>query len=660
MSGEDNRSLEEAGTDSERPSEVSTSTSGGAESEEISTLPAGTETLSPTPLAPSEVSTSPSGGAESEEISTLPAGTETLSPTPLAPSEVSTSTSSAPESGEMSNLLAGMETLSPTPLAPGQVVQGKVLKVADTEIVIDLGLKSEVTVPIADFQDSEGQPSVTPGDTVDVWIEQYDEASGAVTISRQKAVRRRVWEDIERAFQEQTALTGRVVDRIKGGLTVDIGVPAFLPASHADIRPHSNIEALKGQEISCRIIKINRKRNNVVVSRKLALEEELNRRKSELAERLVEGAELVGRVKSIAEYGVFVDLGGIDGLLHITDLSWGRVGHPSEVVQVGQEIRVKVLKHDLEKGRVSLGMKQHTPDPWEMVPQTYHAGDRIIGRVVSLTDYGAFVELEPGVEGLIHISEMSWSKRLRHPSKILKLDDRVEVGVLEVNLPKRRISLSLKATLPDPWATVGQKCAVGTVVPGRVRNLTDFGAFVEIEEGVDGLIHLANMSWNRNIKHPSEILKKGQKVEAVVLALDPANRRLALGLKQLEEDPWQRFFDKTQVGDIVRGKVSRRVSFGMFVEVQEGIEGLCHASEIANGHGDRGGAKVEVGTEHEFKVIRLNPGERKIALSMKDLAPPPPKVEEAKPKEPVRLSTMAEALSSAGITPYESPSPRES
>jgi small subunit ribosomal protein S1 len=624
MFGEDNRSLQEAGTDPERPSEVSTPTSSASESGEMSSLLAGSST------------------SESGEMSSLLAG------------------SSTPEGGEMSNLLAGMETLSAAPLAPGEVVEGKVLKVAGAEVVIDLGLKSEVTVPVAEFQNSEGQLSIAPGDTVDVWIEQYDEVSGAVTISHQKAARRRVWEDIERAFQGQTAISGRVVDRIKGGLTVDIGVAAFLPASHADIRPHCNIEALKGQEISCKVIKINRKRNNVVVSRKLALEEELNRRKAELAERLVEGTELAGKVKNIAEYGAFVDLGGMDGLLHITDLSWGRVGHPSEVVQVGQEIRVKVLKHDLEKGRVSLGMKQLTPDPWEMVPRTYHAGDRVTGRVVSLTDYGAFVELEPGVEGLVHISEMSWSKRLRHPSKILNVGDRVEVGVLEVNLPKRRISLSLKATLPDPWTTVSEKYAVGAVVPGRVRNLTDFGAFVEVEDGVDGLIHLANMSWNRNIKHPSEILKKGQKIEAVVLALEPANRRLALGLKQLEEDPWQGFFHKTRVGDVVRGKVSRKVSFGVFVDVQEGIEGLCHVSEIANGHGARGDAKLEVGSEHEFRVIRLNPEERKVALSMKDVAPPPPPVEVAKPKEPVRLSTMAEALSSAGITPYESPPAGES
>jgi len=572
------------------------------------------------------------------------------------PVEVSTLTSGISESSDMSKLLAGMETLSAAPLVPGEVVQGKVLKVADGEVVVDIGLKTEATAPFAEFLNSEGQVSVAPGDTVDIWIEQYDEVTGRVEISHQKAVRRRVWEDIERAFQEQTTVTGRVIDRIKGGLTVDVGVPAFLPASHADVREHRNLEALKGQEITCKIIKVNRKRNNVVVSRKLAVEEELHRRKSELVERLVEGAEVVGKVKNLADYGVFVDLGGMDGLLHVTDLAWGRVGHPSEVVQVGQEIRVKVLKHDVEKGRVSLGLKQLTPDPWEMVPRTYHAGDRVTGRVVSLTDYGAFVELEPGVEGLVHVSEMSWSKRLRHPSKILNRGDRVDVGVLEVDMPKRRISLSLKASLPDPWTSVSEKYAVGAVVQGRVRNLTDFGAFVEIEEGVDGLIHLTNITWNRNIKHPSEILKKGQKVEAVVLALDPGNRRLALGLKQLEEDPWQSFFAKIRVGDVVRGKVSRQVSFGVFVELREGIEGPCHVSEMENQQGGSGNAKLEVGSEHEFRVIRLNPGDRKIGLSMKEAAPPPPPEPVVpKAKEPERLSTMAEALSSAGITPYQLP-----
>ena len=572
--------------------------------------------------------------------------------TPEQPTEESTLTAGNSESNEMSKLLADSDSFAGVRLMPGTIVEAQVEKVTETDVVISLGLKTEVVVPIAEFQDSEGKVSVAPGETVKVWIENYDDETGRVQISYQKAARLKVWDEIEKAFKDQTNVTGKVLDRIKGGLTVDVGVPAFLPASHADVRAHGNVDELKGQEITCKIIKINRKRNNVVVSRKLVLEEELKRLRGELAVRLVEGAEVVGTVKNLADYGVFVDLGGIDGLLHITDLAWGRVANAAEVVQVGQEIRVKVLKHDVEKGRVSLGLKQLTPDPWEMVPQTFHAGEHFSGRVVSLADYGAFVELQPGVEGLIHISEMSWSKRLRHPSKILKLGDTVDVGVLEVDMAKRRISLSLKSSLPDPWSTVSEKYTVGAVTQGRVRNLTDFGAFVEIEDGVDGLIHLSNMSWNRNIKHPSEILKKGQKVDAVVLALDPTNRRLALGIKQLEQDPWEAYFAKIQVGDRVHGKVTRQVSFGVFVELQEGIEGLCHVSEIAHEHGSGPAKLLEVGSEHEFRVLRLTPGDRKIALSTKEPAPPPPPPEPVVPKakEPERMSTMAEALSSAGIT----------
>lgn len=562
--------------------------------------------------------------------------------------------SSAPETSEGMNLLEGMDTLSPPPVVQGEVVQGRVLKVTEGEILVDIGLKSEVAVPRSEFLNPDGQLAVAPGDSIGVWVEQYDELTGTASISYQKAVRRKVWEDIEGAFQDQTPLVGRVVDRIKGGLTVDIGVPAFLPASHADLRSHSNLEELLGEQIACKVIRINRKRNNVIVSRKLAIEEELNRSRSELMERLTPGMELVGKVKNLTDYGAFVDLGGLDGLLHITDLSWGRVAHPSEVVQVGQEIRVKVLKHDQEKGRVSLGLKQLTPDPWDNVEANYHPGDRFMGRVVSLTDYGAFVELESGVEGLVHISEMSWSRRLRHPSKVLKVGESVEVGVLEVNRPKRRISLSLRVALPDPWANVGERFAVGTIVEGRVRNMTDFGAFVEVEEGVDGLIHLSNMTWNKNVKHPSEVLKKGQKIAAIVLALDAANRRLSLGLKQLAEDPWQRFFSRTKVGDVLRGKVSRLASFGAFVEIEEGIEALCHVSEFADDQGKNGPTKPALGGEYEFRVLRLNPAERKIALSMKPAAPASPPAEAPKPRESTRTSTMAEALSSAGITPIES------
>ncbi len=583
-----------------------------------------------------------------------PSGLQEAGTEPEPPSALTNHHASVPDAGEVSSLLEGMEELSKPPLVQGKIAQGKVLKITDGEVLIDIGMKSEAAVPRAEFLTDDGQLTVNPGDPVDVWVEHFDELTGSFTVSHQKAVRRRVWEEIERAFQEQTSLRGRVAERIKGGLMVDIGVRAFLPASHADTRPHTNLDALTGQEISCKIIKINRKRNNVVISRKLAIEEELNQRKAALLESLVEGAELTGRVKNLTNYGVFVDLGGMDGLLHITDLSWGRIGHPSEVVQVGQEIRVKVLKHDREKGRVSLSLKQLTPDPWQDVPANYHAGDRALGRVVSLTDYGAFVELEQGVEGLIHISEMTWSKRLRHPSKILKQGDRVEVRVLEVNLPQRRISLSLKAALPDPWTTVEERFAVGSVVQGRVRNLTDFGAFVEIEDGVDGLIHLSNMSWNRSVKHPSEVLKKGQRVDAVVLALDAANRRLSLGLKQLAEDPCQSFFSKTRVGDLVRGKVSRLASFGAFVELQEGVEALCHVSEFDADHSANGAARLEAGSEYLFRVIRLNPAERKIGLSMKEAAAPAP-APAAKAPDPIHTSTMAEALSSAGITPAKSP-----
>ena len=570
-----------------------------------------------------------------------------------APNDLTDPQARIPEISEVVNLMEGMEALSAPAIAAGEIVQGHVLKITDTEVVVDVGLKCEAQVPRNEFLALDGHLRISPGDTVDLWVDNYDEASGTVSVSYQRALRRKTWDGVERAFQNQTNITCRVVDRIKGGLMVDIGVPAFLPASHADVRVHANLDELKGQEFPCKVIKVNRKKNNVVVSRKAAIEEELNRRKQELADRLVEGAEVAGKVKNLTDYGVFVDLGGIDGLLHITDLSWGRIGRPSEVVQVGQEVRVKVLKHDPERGRISLGLKQLTPDPWERVAATYHAGDRIAGRVVSLADYGAFIELEPGVEGLIHISEMSWSKRLRHPSKVLKLDEQVEVGVLDVDPVKRRISLSLKSTLPDPWTLVGDRFGVGSMVHGRVRNLTEFGAFVEIEDGVDGLIHISNMSWNKNVKHPSEVLKKGQTVDAVVLAVDPENRRLALGLKQLEEDPREAFFSRVHVGDMLRGKVTRVAPFGAFVEVAEGIEGLCHVSEFENGHTRNESPKLEAGRELEFRVIRLSARERKIALSQKAPAVEPRPAEIEKPKEPARKSTMAEALSSAGINALE-------
>ena len=572
---------------------------------------------------------------------------------PAALSEVMESPSSNPEVNEEASLMEGMEVLSSPALSPGDIVQGHVLAITDSEVVVDIGLKYEVPLPRTEFLAADGQLMVATGETIELWVEHYDEASGRVTVLYQKALRRKAWDSIERAYQDKVNVTCRVLERVKGGLKVDIGVPAFLPASQADMRAHPNLDEIKGQEFPCKIIKVDRKKSNVVVSRKAVLEEELEQRKAELAGQLVEGTEIVGKVKNLTEYGAFVDLGGIDGLLHVTDLSWGRVANPSEVVQAGQEIRVKVLKYDPERGRVSLGLKQLTPDPWETVAKTYQAGDRVKGRIVSVADYGAFAELEPGVEGLIHISEMSWSKRPRHPSKIVKVDDQIEVGVLEVDPVKRRISLSLRVTLPDPWSEVAERFAVGAVVHGRVRNLTEFGAFVEIEDGVDGLIHISNMSWNRNVKHPSEVLKKGQTVEAIVLEVDPANRRLALGIKQLEQDPWEAFALRVHVGDLLRGKVTRMATFGAFVELEEGIEGLCHVSEFDDEHSRNGKGKLEAGAEFEFRVVRLSAGDRKIALSMKEPVVVEAPAEVEKPKEPARASAMAEALSSAGISLIE-------
>jgi len=551
--------------------------------------------------------------SEDNRSSSIDTGTAENSP--HEPSEPNPSLS---ESGEIGNLLDSVETLPA--IAQGEIVPATVIKLTESEVVVDVGLKCEGVIPRSEFQSGDGQVEIAPGDVVHVLIEQYNEQEGTVTLSYQKAAKQKAWEDIERAFEEQRTITGRVLERIKGGLTVDIGVSAFLPGSHVDLRPHYNLESLLGREIPCKIIKLNRKRNNAVVSRKLALEEELTQRKARLLEQLREGAELTGRVKNLTNYGVFVDLGGMDGLLHITDLSWGRVGHPSEVVKAGQEIRVKVLKYDAEKGRVSLGLKQLAPDPWEGVPAAYHPGDRVTGRVVGVVDYGAFVELEPGVEGLIHVSEMSWSKRMKHPSKIVSVGDRVEAAVLDVNAGQRRISLSLKQTLPDPWKTLARRYTSGSVVEGRVRNLTEFGAFVEIEEGVDGLIHLSNLSWTKDVQHPSEVLKKGQKIQVVILGLDAAKRRVSLGLKQLQPDVWTDFCSRVEVGDTVRGKVSRLASFGAFVEIEAGVEGLCHITEVDEDHS--GPSRLEVGSEYQFRILRLNPAEKKIGLSMKDVERP--------------------------------------
>jgi small subunit ribosomal protein S1 len=494
------------------------------------------------------------------------------------------------------------------------VVTGTVLKLTDKHAVIDVGLKSEGLLPIEQVVDHNGEPKFKAGDQIEVVIER-EEPEGGYLVSYDKAQRLRVWDVIEKAANDKTPMIGTVVSRVKGGLTVDIGLKAFLPGSQLEVRPVRNLDGYLGTQIEVRVIKLNKKRGNVVVSRKEILEEEQNAKRSTTLEHLEEGAILTGTVKNLTDYGAFVDLGGIDGLLHITDMSWGRLTHPRDLVNVGDEIQVKVLKFDKDKQRVSLGFKQLTPDPWLDAVERYPIGARVQGRILSVTDYGAFVELEQGIEGLVHVSEMTWSKRMKHPSKLVKPGDEVETVVISVNPSDRRISLGMKQLQENPWENLSERYPTGAIVEGRVRNLTDFGAFIEIEDGIDGLVHVSNLSWTKRVKHPSEVLKKGEKVKAVVLGVEPENRRLSLGVKQLQPDVWETFFTQHRVGDVVHGKVLRTAQFGAFVEVAEGVEGLCHVSEAVDAQGHA--LTLEQGQEHDFKIIKMNVEEKKVGLSIR-------------------------------------------
>ncbi len=516
------------------------------------------------------------------------------------------------------------------------VITGTGIKLTDKEVVVDVGLKSEGRIPIEQVLDHAGVPKLQPGDTVDVVVER-EEAEGGYLLSYEKALRHKVWDTIEKAANDKTPVTGTVLGRVKGGVTVDVGIRAFLPGSQLEIRPVRNLDAYIGTQIQVRIIKLNKKRGNVVVSRKELLEEEQNSKKTETLEHLEEGTILTGVVKNLTDYGAFVDLGGLDGLLHITDMSWGRLTHPRDLVNVGDEIQVKVLKFDKDKQRVSLGFKQLTPDPWLDAVERYPVGARVRGRVLSVTDYGAFVELEQGIEGLVHVSEMTWSKRMKHPSKMIKPGDEVDTLVLSVNPSDRRISLGMKQLQENPWENLSDRYPQGTVVEGRVRNLTDFGAFIEIEDGIDGLVHVSNMSWTKRIKHPSEVLKKGEKLRAVVLGVEPENRRLSLGIKQLEPDVWEKFFDQHRVGDVVHGKVLRTAQFGAFVEITDGVEGLCHVSEATDQTG--GAVTLEAGQEHEFKIIKMTPDEKKVGLSLRAVGEEGSRADVEAYKPPVSSST---------------------
>ena len=504
-------------------------------------------------------------------------------------------------------------------IAEGEVIKGTVLKVSDSEVIVDVGYKSEGLIPLSEFYDENGESMVQPGDTVDVLLERTEDRDGHIVLSREKAEKMKIWDEVEKAYAERKVVIGRVIERIKGGLAVDIGVRAFLPGSQIDVRPVRNLDQMRGQELRMRVIKVNKKRGNIVLSRKVLIEEENAEKKKETLATLAEGKVMQGVVKNITDYGAFIDLGGIDGLLHVTDMSWGRAQRPSELFSVNDDVEVIVLKFDPATERVSLGYKQLHADPWTSAADRYPVGQRLQGKVVSLTDYGAFVELEPGVEGLIHVSEMSWSKRVKHPSKLLNEGDMVESMILGVDPHARRIALGLKQIESNPWQQLGEKYPVGSKITGTVRNLTEFGAFVEVEEGIDGLIHISDMSWSKRLKHPSDVIKKGDEVEAMVLNIDPENQRLSLGLKQLATDIWDDFFSTTKVGDVVEGKVVRITSFGAFVELAEGIEGLIHVSEFEDqGRGDK--AELTVDETIQMRVIKLSPAERKIGLSVRALA----------------------------------------
>lgn len=497
----------------------------------------------------------------------------------------------------------------------GGVIRGHVLDVAQFGVIVDIGEKQEGIVPLHQVTAPDGSIVVEKGMEIDVIRDRrHPPVEGYISLSHELASKRRAWTELERAYREGLAVYGRVLGRVKGGLSVDVGVTAFMPSTQLDVRPVHNLESWVGQDVEVKILKLNRRRDNVVVSRKMVLESDIVTRKSALLDHIKEGDVVQGVVKNLTDYGAFVDLGGIDGLLHVSDMSHGRVTHPASILHVGQELPVKVLKFDREKERISLGLKQVAPDPWDTVVERYQPGMRVVGVVVSITDYGAFVELEGGVEGLIHISEMTWSRRMKHPSKVVKVNDHVEAVVLEVKPSDRRISLGMKQLEPDPWTTVDQRYFIGSVVEGRVRKLTDFGAFIEIEEGIDGLVHISDLSWTKRVQHPSEVLKKGQVVQAVILSIDAPNRRLSLGIKQLQPDAWETLFRERAIGDTITGKPTRVVSFGVFVELAPGVEGLCHNTELPPEF--RGpDSQMPLHQEMTFKIIKMNEAERRVGLS---------------------------------------------
>lgn len=501
----------------------------------------------------------------------------------------------------------------------GEVVRGKVIQVDKEFVLVDIGYKSEGQVPINEFMRSDGTVGIEVGDTIEVMVDRWEDEEGAVRLSKDKASRMKVWDDIKKAYEGDEVIQGTVTSRIKGGLSVDIGLPAFLPGSQVDLRPVRKLDDLVGKTFEFKVLKYNRKRSNVVLSRRVILEKNRESKRAETLATIHLDKVMDGVVKNITEYGVFVDLGGIDGLLHITDMSWGRVTHPSELFSVGDEIAVKVLSLDLERERVSLGLKQLVPDPWTMAEEKYPIGSHVTGVIVSLTDYGAFVELEKGIEGLIHVSEMSWTRKIRHPSKVVSVGESVEAVVLNISAENRRISLGMKQVVPNPWDVIAEKYPIGTTIEGKIKNITDFGLFIGIDEGIDGLVHISDISWTRRVKHPSELYKKGDEVQAIVLNIDKENERFSLGIKQLQRDPWEAVPERYQVGSKIDGTITNVTDFGVFVELEEGIEGLVHISEVAGEKLKTPLGKFQVGDVVSAKVLNINPKERRIGLSIKQM-----------------------------------------
>jgi len=501
----------------------------------------------------------------------------------------------------------------------GEVVKGEIVQIDKEYVLVDIGYKSEGQIDIQEFIDPEGNLTANVGDKVDVLLERREDDEGAITLSKEKAAKIKVWDQIKEIYEKNDTIKGTIISRVKGGLSVDVGLQAFLPGSQVDLRPVRDMDSLVGTEHEFKIVKYNKRRGNIVLSRRALLESERMALREKSLQLIKEGTVIEGTVKNITDYGLFIDLGGIDGLVHITDISWGRVGHPSEMYQFGDEIKVKVLSFDKERERVSLGIKQLTLDPWSEAEEKYPIGTRVSGRVVSLTDYGAFIEVEQGVEGLIHVSEMSWTRKIKHPSQILSVGDIVDVIVLNIDVPKKRISLGMKQVEPNPWDIIEEKYPVGTTIEGKIKNITDFGIFIGIDEGIDGLVHISDISWTKRIKHPAEIYKKGQEIQAIVLNIGKDNERFSLGIKQLTSDPWDEIPEKYKLGTRVTGTVTNVTDFGIFVELEEGIEGLIHVSELPKDKMENPLSRFQVDDVIQAKVVNVSREEKKIGLSIRKL-----------------------------------------